>query len=81
MKVQIKNNKDNILPSKTRVGVLYKKHDEFYLRINTSTTVYRAGITFVRFKKDSTDLPTLVWLFDRNSFDALIEVGEPTLSV
>lgn len=80
MKVKIKiEERHTILPSKTRIGVLYKKHSDFYLRIK-AVTLYTEGITFVRFK-DSTDPPTLVWLYDSNSMDALIEVGEPTLSV
>lgn len=82
MKVQIKNNNNiPLLPSETSIGTVYKRAKEFYLRIHDTSELYKDGYPFVRFNKTTTTVPTLVWLFDRNYYDLLTKVGEPTLSV
>lgn len=81
MKVQIKNISVSIRPSDTIVGTVYQKDEEFYLRIYDTSDLYQDGYAFVRFNNTTTTIPTLVWLFDKNRYDLLTKVGEPTISV
>jgi len=80
MKVQIKQ-RGTFYPSETEVGVVYKKSDDYYIRIHDTTSVYQEGFAFVRFNDTANGAPTLVWLFDHNYYDSLTVVGEPVLSV